>query len=202
MAIPHEEALAVETALRTAQARTTGQIVCVLARASSNYEIMPLVWSALVALAAPWPLLALTELSAERIFLAQLAIFLASLAVLSARGLRVRLTPASVRRASAHRAALEQFALRGVTHCADRNGVLIYVSLAERYARILADDGAARAIDQGQWRAIVDRLTSQMKTGAIADALAEAASSCGDLLATRFPAREASAPGSQRLHIL
>jgi putative membrane protein len=202
MAIPHEDAARIEAALRTAQARTTGQIVCVLSRASSSYETMPLISSALVALAAPWPLLTLSQLSAERIFLAQLAIFLAALGVLSLPDLRRRLTPAGVRRANAHRAALEQFMLRGLTHCAERNGILIYVSLAERYARIIVDDGAAEAIDQRQWRAIVDKLTDQMKTGAIVDALTGAATSCGNLLARHFPAREEGQPIFQRFHVL
>ena len=69
--------------------------------------------------------------------------------------------------------------------------MLIYVSLAERYARIVADDGAAKVIDQSQWRAIVDGLTGQMKTGATVDALIDAATNCGDLLAQHFPARGA-----------
>jgi putative membrane protein len=202
MAIPHEEAVRIEAALRTAQARSTGQIVCVLARASSAYEIMPLIWSALIALATPWPLLFLTEWSAERIFLAQLAVFLVALCLLSLPALRLRLTPRSVRRANAHRAALEQFVLRGVTHCTERNGILIYVSLAEHYARIVADDGAAKVIDQRQWRAIVDALTSQMKTGATSDALIGAATQCGDLLAEHFPAHQPSAPTFQRLHVV
>jgi putative membrane protein len=202
MTIPPEEAARIETALRAAQARSTGQIVCVLARASSNYEIMPLIWSALIALAAPWPLLVFTELSAERIFAAQLAIFLVALGVLSVPALRLRLTPRAARRANAHRAALEQFVLRGVTHCAERNGILIYVSLAERYARIVADDGVAKVIAQNQWRAIVDGLTGQMKTGAVGDALIGAVAHCGDLLAQHFPAREANAASFQRLHLL
>jgi putative membrane protein len=202
MAVPHEEAVRIEAALRAAQARSTGQIVCVLAHASSSYEIMPLIWSALIALATPWPLLLLTEWSAERIFLVQLAVFLVALCVLSLPALRLRLTPRSVRRANAHRAALEQFVLRGVTHCAERNGILIYVSLAEHYARIVADDGAAKVIDQRQWRAIVDGLTSQMETGATSEALIGAATKCGDLLAEHFPARQPSASTFQRLHVV
>ncbi|MGO9757704.1 MAG: TPM domain-containing protein [Roseiarcus sp.] len=197
-----QETAEVETALRVAQARCSGQIVCVLARASANYEAPPLIWSAVVALATPWPLLFLTDLSAERIFIAQLAVFLVALGLSALPALRWRLTPRAVRRSHAHRAALEQFVIRGVTHGAERNGVLIYVSLAERYARIVADDGAARAIGQNEWRAIVDRLTGDMKTGATSRALIGAATSCGDLLARHFPAREGAPPVSQRFHMI
>jgi putative membrane protein len=200
--VTQQEAARIEAALRAAQARSSGQIVCVLARASSHYEVMPIVWSALLALAAPWPLLVFTDLAAERIFIAQLAIFLIAIAALSLPALRLRLTPRRISRSNAHRAAIEQFVVRGLTHCAERNGILIYVSLAERYARILADDGAATAIDQSQWRAIVDRLTSQMKKGAVSDALIGAANECGERLAQHFPPHEAAAPAFQRFHLL
>jgi putative membrane protein len=200
--LSHEEAARIEAAIRAAQARSTGQIACVLARASSHYETMPLIWSALVALAIPWPLLAFTDLAAERIFVAQLAVFLLAFAVLSLPNLRLRLTPPSVRRANAHRAALEQFLIRGLTHCPERNGILIYVSLAERYARIIADDGAAKAVSQRQWKAVVDRLTAAMKAGRAEDALVGAAKECGDLLAQHFPAHDGGAPTFQRFHML
>jgi putative membrane protein len=200
--LSHEEAARIEAAIRAAQARSTGQIACVFARASSHYETMPLIWSALVALATPWPLLAFTDLAAERIFVAQLALFLLAFAVLSLPNLRLRLTPPSVRRANAHRAALEQFLIRGLTHCPERNGILIYVSLAERYARIIADDGAAKAVTQRQWKAVVDRLTAAMKAGRAEDALVGAAKECGDLLAQHFPAHDGGAPTFQRFHML
>jgi len=200
--VSHDEAGRIEAALRAAQARSTGQISCVLARASSHYETMPLIWSALIALAAPWPLLFFTDLAAERIFVAQLVSFLAALAVLSLPSLRLRLTPRSVRRSNAHRAAIEQFVIRGLTHCPDRNGLLIYVSLAERYARIIVDDGAAKVVSQSQWKAVVTRLTSAMKQGRTEEALVGAAQECGDLLAQHFPAREPGGAVFQRFHLL
>jgi putative membrane protein len=203
MPIAPQDAARIEAAARAAQSRSTGQIVCVLARASSAYEVMPLVWSALLALAAPWPLLIFTDLSGERIFIGQLAVFLIAFAALSLPALRLRLTPRRLLRSNAHRAAIEQFVIRGVTRCAARNGVLIYVSLAERYARIIADEGAAKAISQSQWKAIVNKLTDQMRTGSPIDALAEAATRCGDLLAEHFPAEPGAAPTVfQRFHVL
>jgi putative membrane protein len=202
MQISGEEASRVEAALRAIQARTGGQIVCVLARASSTYETLPLVWSALLALIAPWPLIAFTDISIERIYIVQLAIFLAGLALLSRPRLRPFLTPGRVRRANAHHAALEQFALRGLAHGAERNGVLIYVSLAERYARIIADEGAARVIPESHWRAIVDRLLDDMRAGAPAEALIEAAKRCGDLLSRHFPPHDGEQPRFHRFHIV
>jgi putative membrane protein len=203
MTIGHDDAARIEAAIRAAQARSSGQIVFVLARASANYEVMPFVWSAVLALLTPWPLLDLTEISAERIYLLQLAVFIAALLVLTLPRLRLLLTPARIRRANAHRAALEQFALRGLAHNQARNGVLLYVSLAERFARIIADDAAAKAIPQKEWQGLIDRLLAEMKNGQTAEALIGAAARCGDLLAQSFPPRDGAArPSFHRFHVI
>src|SRR5262249_56588653 len=56
--------------------RTCGQIVCVLAHASSAYAHVPILWASVLALFAPWPLIYFTQWSVQRIFLAQLIVFL------------------------------------------------------------------------------------------------------------------------------
>ena len=200
MPIDPEESTRVEAALAAVQARTSSQIVCVRARASSSYEMMPLVWSILVGLASPWPLLLFTHLSAERIFLAQLAIFLVALVILSLTPLGTMLTPRSVRRGNAHRAALGQFMIRGLSHSAARGNILIFVSMAEHYGRIVADDGAAAAISQSQWQDVVDKMLADIKIGDVDDALIAAASRCADLLAPIFPPGQAEAQKQARRH--
>ncbi len=70
-------------AIKAAEATTAGEIVCVLARASSNYMSYATAWSALIALIAPWVLIALTNLSVHEIFLAQIVIFVAVFLILS-----------------------------------------------------------------------------------------------------------------------
>jgi putative membrane protein len=200
MPVSPAEAARIEAALAVNQARTGSQIVCVLARASSSYETMPLVWSILLALAAPWPLLVLTEWSAEWIFLVQLAVFLIALALLSLTPLGIMLTPRYIRRANAHRAALGQFMIRGLSHGANRDSVLVFVSLAEHYGRIVADDSAAAAIGQSQWQAVVDRMLAEIKAGALGDALIGAASRCADLLAPKFPPGQGDPHRAPRQH--
>jgi putative membrane protein len=203
MPINPQQQASIEAAFRAAQGRTRAPIVCVLARASADYEIAPLLWSGLLALVTPWPLLIFTQLSAQRIFLAQLVVCLVAGAILSLLPQRVLLTPARVRRANAHRAALVQFALRGLEHVAGRNGVLVYVSLAERYARVIAADAAAQAIDQGKWQGLVDALVADLRDRGAAEGLTTAAASCAALLAPAFPAAgDASPQHRQHFHIV
>ena len=100
---------------------------------------------------------------------------------------RAALMPRAARRALAHRAAMEQFVIRGIARKKDRTGILIFVSLAERYARIIADEGIAARVPQSQWQGAVDALIGHMRDGRIADGFIAAIESCGDVLATHFP---------------
>jgi putative membrane protein len=203
MALSAEQSRAVEAAFAAAQARTRAPLVGVLAAASSDHALMPVLWSGLLALAAPWPLLIFTRLSAERIFLAQLAVCVVALAALSLPRVRVLLISRGARRAHAHRAALVQYSVRGIDRAPDRAGVLVYVSLAERYARVIADEGACRIVSAAQWQSVVDELVADLGGGHTARAMSNAATRCADLLAPDFPANAGAAmPHGQRFHVV
>jgi putative membrane protein len=202
MPIDARQQAAVEAAFSAAQQRTRAPIVCVLAHASANYEFAPLLASGLLGLFAPWPLLVFTQLSAQRIFLAQLVVCFAASAILMASPLRLRLTPRRIQRAHAHRAALAQFQLRELDRIAERSGVLVYVSLAERYVRVVAAETAARAIAQDQWQAVVDALVADMRQRGPAEALARAAPRCADVLAPAFPPTGELPQRRQHFHVI
>lgn len=192
----HEETLTeadrhrIEAAVAAAESRTSAEIVCVLARSSGDgTQQAPLVWGAALALAAPWPLMAFTQLSAERIFLAQLGVFVLASLLLSLPGVRSLLTPQAAARARADRAAREQFHLCGLTRTRKRTGVLIYVSMQEHYARIIADEGIAAHVAAPDWRRAVDLLTSHIRQGDAASGFVAAIEHCAPLLAAHFPPR-------------
>ena len=125
---------AISAAIREAEQRTCGQIICVLARSSSAYAHIPILWASALALITPWPLIDFTQWSVQRIFLVQLLVFLIAALIFSWMPVRLLLVPRALQRARAHRAALEQFVVRRVAHTKNRTGVLIFVSLAEHYA--------------------------------------------------------------------
>ena len=187
MPISDEDRAAIAAAIRTAEQKTSGQIVCVLMRSASEYFYVPVLWAALFGLVSPWPLIVLTEWSVQRIFLVQILVFAVALLILSWPPLRVALVPRAVRRARAHRAAVEQFFARGLTRTRERTGVLIFVSLAERYARIIADEGIASKVSNRDWQLAVDALTAHMRDGRIAQALVAAIQQCGAVLADHAP---------------
>ena len=182
----------IASAIRAAEARTSGEIVCVLARSSSDAGGLAILVAALLALALPWLLVATTAMPVYRILSLQLVAFLALTALLCVPSIRVMLLPRAARRAVAHRAAMEQFALRGIAGKKDRSGILIFVSLAERYARIIADASIAARVPQAEWQRAIDALVAHMRDGRIADGFVTAIELCGDHLAAHFPPTEAS----------
>lgn len=187
MSISAQDRARIAAAIRTAEAKTSGEIVCVLAHASSGATALPVFIAAIAALALPWLLVALTDMAVDRILSLQVVVFLGLLLLLALPPVRVALMPNRTRRAIAHRNAMEQFNLRGVAHTKDRTGILIFVSLAEHYARIIADDGIAARVPQSRWQGAVDALVTHMRDGRIADGFVTAVERCGDELASQFP---------------
>jgi putative membrane protein len=193
---------AVAAEIREAEKRTCGQIVCVLAHASSAYAHIPILWSSLLALFTPWPLIYFTQWSVQRIFLAQLIVFLVAALAFSWTPIRILLVPRAIRRARAHRAALEQFVLRGISRTRNRCGVLIFVSLAEHYARIIADEGVAQKVNPAEWQAAIDALITHMGDGQIAAGFIAAIERCGAVLAQHAPPDGSANELPDRLYLI
>lgn len=187
MVLSVDEQHRIGAAINTVEERTSGEIVCVLARASSDYLSYATAWSALLALMVPWLLVGLSDLSVRQILLAQIILFTLLFVITSATRVRFWLVPRRIRRAQAHRAAMEQFMIRGMARKHNRAGILIFVSLAEHYARIVADDGIAEKVEQEVWQGAIDALLSEVKEGRIADGFIVAVETCGAVLAEHFP---------------
>lgn len=202
MELTQQDYEAVAAAIAAAEAKTGGQIVCVLAHASSDYAYVPILWAGVLALLAPWPMIYFTGWSVQQIYFLQLLIFIVCGLVLSWPQLRFALVPRPVRRARAHRAALEQFVLRRVAHTRNRSGVLIFVSLAERYARIVADDAVAEKVHTAEWQAAIDAMVGHMRDGRIADGLVAAIERCGAVLAAHVPPDGSADALPNRLYVM
>lgn len=180
----------ITAAIGAVEARTTGEIVCVLAEQSSDAGALPILLAALAALALPWLLVAATPLPVLTILAWQAVAFVGFAILLSLPPVRVALIPRRVRRAMAFRVATEQFFTRAVSRKRDRSGILIFVSLAEHYARIIADDGIAARVPPAHWQAALEALVTHSREDHIADGFVAAIELCGDVLAEHFPREE------------
>jgi len=177
----------VARAITEAERATAGEIVAVVAGESDNHLWLPFLVAGAVAMLVPWPLIFLTWMPVQWIYLAQIVVFAALVALFSWRPLRFAVLPAAVKNQAAHRRAVEQFLVQNMHTTEGRTGVLIFVSVAERYAEIIADTAIHEKVATGTWQAIVDRLTADIAAGRAADGFIGAIDSVGALLAEHFP---------------
>jgi putative membrane protein len=171
-----------------AEAGTSGEIVVMVCRQAGAYRSVVLLAVLAAALILPWPLIALTAWSAASILLAQAAL-VAVLLLASQQGrLRLALVPRSLRRARAREAARRAFWSRGLSRTRARTGVLLYLSLAERHAEIVADLGVLGRIPQEAWDGILADLVPALGRGEVEAGLTAAVERVGARLADHLPA--------------
>jgi putative membrane protein len=175
-------------AIAEAERSTSGEIVAVIAPSSGSYVYAAFFWPALIALIVPLPFIHWTWWPIQTIYMLQLAVFAAlTLLLLFLRPLRLAVVPRRLKRQVAHRRALEQFLAQNLHTTPGRTGVLIFVSVAERYAEIIADAEIARHVGKETWRAIVDDLTAQIGSGDSISGFLNAIAAIAKPLATHFP---------------
>lgn len=185
--IPTADEKRISAAIATAEKHTSGEIVAVVAAQSDSYAYAPFLWAAMIALIVPWPLIFFTWWPVQWIFLLQLVVFAAIALILMLTGFRHRLVPMAVKRQHAHGRAVEQFLVQNMHTTEGRTGVLIFVSVAERYAEILADKGIHAKVKPEAWQGIVDDLTADIGANRTADGFVNAINKTGALLAKHFP---------------
>lgn len=185
--------LRIADAIRAAEAQTRGEIYAVLARRSDDYFFAAgfvvtcgiLAASVIMAFAAHWfwfdialPMFGLTILAA--FVCAMLVLWLLP-------SIRIAMVPRRILYKRAHLNAVQQFMARNVHLTERRTGILLFVSVAERYAEVVADAGINAKVGQSEWNAIVATLTHHASRAAVADGFVAAIGQAGQLLAQHFP---------------
>lgn len=200
-------------AVAKAEARTSGELVCVLARSVSNYREVPLAWAALAALVVtplavafgvrPSALLNLADRgwtvghaaaldatlgSAFAAYAAvqALAFVVVGLIVLIPPVRRL-LTPGALKRHRVHRAAFTHFAAIGLTAEDAPTGIVIFACEQDRRVEVVAGEAIHKKCGEEAWREAVRSVQAGMKSGAEAGGFVKAIEICGDALARHFP---------------
>jgi putative membrane protein len=207
MMLTREDGARIAQAVAEAEAGTAGEIVTVLTPRSDSYTDVALAWSVFVAFlalaaleAAPAFAIALvdralglwaSEWGPRAYFGLALTVavikFAAMLAILQWRRLRLWLTPTPVKRARVHARALTAFRLGAESRTTGRTGVVIYVSLDERKAEIIADRAVADRVDPEVWGAAMVALLAPLRDGRLADGMVAAIAQVGAVLAQHAP---------------
>jgi putative membrane protein len=191
-----EDHARVAEAIRGAEKRTAGEIYCVVARSSDSYFYPAAFTLALAMLAIGLVVAFLLEywwydLRMHVFVAAQMLAFCCALLVISLfPRLRVYLVPRRLKYRQAHANAVKQFLARNVHLTTARTGVLLFVSLAERYAEVVADAGINQKVSQETWDGVVLQLVEGAREIRLASGFVTAIGTVGALLSEHFPVSE------------
>lgn len=202
----------IAAAIATAEARTSGEIFCVLARRVSSYRDVSLAWAAAAALILPLGLIPLrfdpawipgladsweaAHLAARDVSigqalgayaLIQAVVFLTVYLLTRLPAVTRRVTPRAVRRARVRDAAVQQFLAHGLHVTEARTGVLIFAALGDHQVEIVADKGIHAQVDQSVWGDAAEVLSQGLKREDPAGGFEAAVGLCGEVLAKHFP---------------
>jgi putative membrane protein len=200
----------VSAAVAAAEAHTRGEIVTVVAGASDGYRDVALHWAVLAMLGtlaalATWPGVALHLYGlvagawadapgpGALYLLALLVVTLVFLLVrllLGSLSARLWLTPGTTEQRRVRRAALAHFRSAAQGRTAGATGVLLYLSLAERRAEIIADAAIHGRVAPELWGEVMADLLAGVRDGRPGDGLAAAIERIGAVLAEHFPRGE------------
>ncbi|PTQ12268.1 hypothetical protein CLG96_06945 [Sphingomonas oleivorans] len=197
----------VNAAVMAAEARTDGEIVTIVAPSSDSYHDVVLHWAmllvflvlALVAL-RPDILLSLRamldggwrhEYPQGELLTALLLLlavkFLAARLAFAWMPLRMLLTPRATKARRVRRRALSYFKVGTEHRTASRTGVLLYLSLAEHQAEIVADAAIHAKVAPETWGDAMAALIEAVRDGRPGDGMAAAVEQIGAVLAEHFP---------------
>jgi putative membrane protein len=175
-------------AIKAGEARSSAELVLVVADSCGGYSLFAVLWPALAALAVGGvAAFAFPQITGPRLFLTEAGVFILLVVVLQWSPALLRVVPHHYRRAHAQQTAEHQFALRVQERTQGRTGVLLLVALAERQVFILPDTGISTVIEATVWQGVIDRLIAAIRTGPPVEAMIDAIERIVVLLEQHFP---------------
>ena len=178
-----EEQERIAAAVTAVQKRTKAAFALAILPVSDRYSLFPPVWGAFLAMAALGILALLRpELTVGTAFLVTPSIFFVFTFVLDWLPLRLLVVPKGLKHRLASELAHREFAARILASAQHRNGILLFVSLRERYVEIIADRDIHSRVTEGTWDKIVAEFSTAVKAGRLTEGLIAAIESCGAVL--------------------
>ncbi len=197
----------VTAAVADAERHTSGEIVTIVADLSDHYEDIGMAWASVAALLAlffymlfPDFYLGLIDgitVGWEHEYSAReyLAILMTALGlkwfgtwlILKWMPLRLALTPKYIKMARVRARAIMMFKVGTEAKTIGRTGVLLYLSMKEHRAEIVADEEIAKLVAPEVWGDAMVALLDRVKAGQPGDGMAEAVRQMGFVLAQHFP---------------
>ncbi|GAA4042102.1 TPM domain-containing protein [Parerythrobacter jejuensis] len=197
----------VSDAVGAAEMTTSGEIVTVLADRSDGYTDVILLWAAVLSFtmmsvfaALPQPFMdfydsllggwdhewTTGQLASMTITLG-LITFALTWAVLSWDKLTFAFIPGPVKTARVHQRAIKHFKVGAERRTTGRTGIMIYLSMREHRAEIVADEPIAKLVSADVWGEAMSDMLVEIRQGKIAEGMAAGVRDVGVVLSEHFP---------------
>jgi len=197
----------VSDAVARAENTTAGEIVTIVTRQSDSYADIALAWSASLSFLAllllswfPDGILAWIDgltgtwanhWTAQEVLTvatgAGVLLFLVTTAVQLSAAVRLWLVPGAIKSARTRARAVTCFKVGAERRTHGRTGILIYLSLGEHRAEIVADESIAGKLDPAVWGDAMAAMLVELKAGRTAEGMIAAVRKVGALLAAHLP---------------
>lgn len=206
MRLSEDEHAKVSRAIAAAELQSNGEILAVTAERSDAYHDVGLHYAVLalfVALGcfAAWPsllddlwtlLMGWSAPPTQRELLTLLLgvgllIFLTALYAMKWMPLRLALTPGATKTRRVRRRAISLFKAAAERRTVGRTGILIYLSMGEHRAEIVADEAITKVTVPDSWGEAMAALIVEVKAGRTAEGIVAAIERVGAVLAEHFP---------------
>ncbi|MBM3927072.1 MAG: hypothetical protein FJ335_01220 [Sphingomonadales bacterium] len=210
MRLTDQDRTAVAAAVTAAEAGTNGEIVTIVARQSDKYHDVALQWAVVVMLLV-LALLAVFPGVAEGVHLwlvdgwadtvpggvyYTIALVLMAVTFLACRllfapiAVRMVLTPGVTKTRRVRAKAMQLFRTGAEKRTVAATAVMLYLSLAEHRAELIADEAIHSRVSDDVWGHAMASLIEAVKDGRPGDGMAAAVREIGVVLAEHFPQRE------------
>jgi len=197
----------VSDAVAAAERLSDAEIVTIVAESSDAYHDVALHWAILAMLLVPAAIAAVpqglvdsvaatflgwnAELSRGLLMLFLVvklaAVFLIVRLLLAWRPLRMALTPGATKSRRVGRRAVQLFRVAAEKKTHGRTGVLLYLSLAERRAEIVADEAIHSKVEPEVWGEAMTALIERVREGRPGEGMALAVARIGEVCASCLP---------------
>ncbi len=187
-----EEQQKIEAAVKTAEMKTSGEIVPMVVDSSYDYPRTELIGGGSLALATG--LLVSWWFGGESIWwflpVFLIGFFIFRQLIRSLPDLKRKLIHPDELTEEVKEKALVSFLEQGLHETRDRTGILILISLFEHRVQVLADSGINAKVPQNTWDEIVAIIIAGLKSDDACTAVCRAIERCGQLLEENFPRKD------------
>lgn len=183
----------IESAVATAEARTSGEIVPYLVASSDSYTVTR--WrSALlflvVGMVITFGVKNFTTLWDTAWLYSSWGIAIIGILSVALGLLTVEAIPAYKRLLAGetpmarlvHLSAMRAFVEEEVFKTRDRTGILLFISIFEHRVEVIGDEGINEAVESGAWEEVVSAIIDGIRNGQITDGIVAGIDRCGHLL--------------------